>query len=76
MPGSLPPPYLVASANFLGMGLPPTSPDWAVSVDRNRAGLLLQPWAVVAPAVLIIAFAVGFHLVADRLLARASGTGR
>lgn len=68
--------YLVASANFLGVGLPPTSADWAVSVDRNRAGLLLQPWAVVGPALLIVAFAVGFNLLADRLLAGVDGPGR
>ncbi len=68
--------YLVASANFLGVGLPPTSADWAVTVDRNRAGLLLQPWAVVLPAVLIVAFAVGSNLLADRLLARARPANR
>ncbi|QSB17554.1 ABC transporter permease subunit [Natronosporangium hydrolyticum] len=62
--------YLVGAANFLGVGLPPTAADWAVAVDRNRAGLLLQPWAVLLPAVLIVLFTVGVNLCADTLTRR------
>ncbi|MBB5956826.1 peptide/nickel transport system permease protein [Saccharothrix tamanrassetensis] len=60
--------YLVASASFLGVGVPPDAADWAVMVDRNRVGLFLQPWAVVVPAVLIVALSVGLNLVFDRAL--------
>ncbi|GGS35505.1 MULTISPECIES: ABC transporter permease [Actinokineospora] len=60
--------YLVASASFLGVGVPPDAADWAVMVDRNRTGLFLQPWAVVVPAVLIIALSVGLNLLFDRAL--------
>ncbi|MEV5966247.1 ABC transporter permease subunit [Kribbella sp. NPDC051952] len=60
--------FLVASVNFLGLGLSPTAPDWAVSVSRNREGLLLQPWSVLAPALLLISFTLGFNLLADRLV--------
>jgi peptide/nickel transport system permease protein len=60
--------FLVASVNFLGLGLSPTAPDWAVSVSRNREGILLQPWAVVAPALMLVAFTLGFNLLADRLV--------
>lgn len=62
--------FLVASVNFLGLGLSPTAPDWAVSVSRNREGLLLQPWAVLAPALLLVSFTLGFNLLADRLVHR------
>ncbi len=62
--------FLVASVNFLGLGLSPTAPDWAVSISRNREGLLLQPWAVLAPAILLVAFTLGFNLLADRLVHR------
>lgn len=62
--------FLVASVNFLGLGLSPTAPDWAVSVSRNREGLLLQPWAVIAPALLLVSFTLGFNLLADRLVHR------
>jgi peptide/nickel transport system permease protein len=60
--------FLVASVNFLGLGLSPTAPDWAVSVSRNREGLLLQPWSVLAPALLLVSFTLGFNLLADRLV--------
>ncbi|TDW15743.1 peptide/nickel transport system permease protein [Kribbella kalugense] len=62
--------FLVASVNFLGLGLSPTAPDWAVSVSRNREGLLLQPWSVLAPAILLVSFTLGFNLLADRLVHR------
>jgi hypothetical protein len=39
--------YLVATAAFLGVGVAPDAADWAVMADRNRTGLLVQPWAVV-----------------------------
>lgn len=58
--------FLVASANFLGLGLSPTAPDWAVSISHNRQGLLLQPWAVLAPAAMIVAFTLGLSMLADR----------
>jgi peptide/nickel transport system permease protein len=60
--------YLVASASFLGVGVPPDAADWAVMVDRNRGGIFLQPWAVVVPALLIIALSVGLNLVFDKAL--------
>ncbi|HEX6339860.1 ABC transporter permease [Umezawaea sp.] len=60
--------YLVASASFLGVGVPPDAADWAVMVDRNRGGLFLQPWAVVVPALLIVALSIGLNLVFDRAL--------
>ncbi|MFJ6673141.1 ABC transporter permease [Actinosynnema sp. NPDC091369] len=60
--------YLVASASFLGVGVAPDAADWAVMVDRNRVGLFIQPWAVVVPALLIVALSVGLNLVFDRAL--------
>ena len=60
--------YLVASASFLGVGVPPDAADWAVMVDRNRGGLFLQPLTVVVPALLIVALSVGLNLVFDRAL--------
>ncbi|WP_327587470.1 ABC transporter permease subunit [Nonomuraea sp. NBC_00507] len=58
--------YLVASASFLGVGLAPDAADWAVMVDRNRTGMFLQPWAVLVPALLIVALSVGLNLTFDR----------
>jgi peptide/nickel transport system permease protein len=60
--------YLVASASFLGVGVSPQTSDWAAMVDRNRAGLFIQPWAVVVPAVLIVLLSIGVNLAFDRWL--------
>ncbi|QUH06176.1 ABC transporter permease subunit [Saccharopolyspora erythraea] len=60
--------YLVASANFLGLGLPPASSDWAVLVERNKEALFLQPFAVLVPAGLLVALCMGVNLLADQFL--------
>ncbi|MFR9729588.1 ABC transporter permease [Saccharopolyspora sp. MS10] len=60
--------YLIASASFLGVGVAPQASDWAAMVERNRTGLFLQPWAVVLPALLIVALSVGVNLAFDQLL--------
>ncbi len=60
--------YLVATAAFLGVGVAPDAADWAVMVDRNRTGLFVQPWAVVAPALLIVALTMGTNLLFDAAL--------
>ncbi|MEV4751949.1 ABC transporter permease [Streptosporangium amethystogenes subsp. fukuiense] len=62
--------YLVATASFLGVGVPPDAGDWAVMVDRNRAGMFLQPWAVVVPALLLVGLSVGLNLLFDGVRGR------
>lgn len=68
--------YLVATAAFLGVGVAPDASDWAVMVDRNRTGLFLQPWAVVVPALLIVALTLGGNLLLDAALARSGSKGK
>ncbi|MGW7362085.1 ABC transporter permease [Streptomyces sp. NPDC054841] len=71
--------YLVATAAFLGVGVAPDASDWAVMVDRNRTGLFVQPWAVVVPALLIVALTMGSNLLFDAVLEkphRKRGIGR
>ncbi|MFB9834023.1 ABC transporter permease [Actinoallomurus acaciae] len=60
--------FTVAAANFLGLGLDATSPDWGVTIAASREALLIQPWAVCAPAAMLVMFTVGLNLLADRLL--------
>ncbi|RRO16915.1 ABC transporter permease subunit [Saccharopolyspora rhizosphaerae] len=64
---------LMASANFLGLGLAASASDWAVLVERNREALFLQPPAVVVPTLLLVALCTGANLVVDRTAARRSG---
>ncbi|SFD76012.1 ABC transporter permease [Streptomyces aidingensis] len=65
--------YLIATAAFLGVGVAPDAADWAVMVDHNRTGLFIQPWAVVVPALLIVALTTGTNLLADAALSARRG---
>lgn len=58
---------LIASANFLGLGLAGSTADWAVLVERNRDALVLQPLAVLVPAGLLVALCAGANVVVDRI---------
>ncbi|MEU3791633.1 ABC transporter permease subunit [Streptomyces fructofermentans] len=68
--------YLVATAAFLGIGVAPDAADWAVMVDRNRTGLFVQPWAVVVPALLVVALTTGCNLLVDAALGARRGMSR
>jgi ABC-type dipeptide/oligopeptide/nickel transport system permease subunit len=66
---------LVASVNFLGLGLQPPAADWALIISENRSGLDLNPYVVLVPAVLIALLTIGLNLVGDavaRTLGRSS----
>jgi peptide/nickel transport system permease protein len=58
---------LVASVNFLGLGLQPPAADWALMISENREGLTIQPWALVAPAILIALLTIGINTAADAI---------
>ena len=64
---------LLASVNFLGLGLQPPRADWALMISENRGGFSLQPWTVAAPALLIAFLTISVNLVADAV-ARSLGT--
>ncbi|MEU6699224.1 ABC transporter permease subunit [Pseudonocardia sp. NPDC046786] len=61
---------LLASANFLGIGLPPDVVDWAVVIEQNTASLFLAPAALLVPAGLLISLAAGTNLLVDRVADR------
>ncbi len=63
---------LVASVNFLGLGLQPPASDWGLMVSENRSGLTLNPYAVLGPAMLIALLTIAVNLVGDAI-ARAQG---
>ncbi|MBG0851835.1 ABC transporter permease [Streptomyces spinoverrucosus] len=65
--------YLVATAGFLQVGPQPPAADWALMIRENSPGLLLNPWAVVAPSFAIGLLALSVNLAAAAL---APQTGR
>ncbi|MFI6870552.1 ABC transporter permease [Nocardia sp. NPDC050406] len=59
--------YLVATAGFLQIGPQPPAADWALMIRENGPGILLNPWAVVAPSLLIGLLAMTVNLAAAAL---------
>lgn len=59
--------YLVATAGFLQIGPRPPAPDWALMIRENGPGIMLNPWAVVAPGLLIGLLAMSVNLAAAAL---------
>jgi peptide/nickel transport system permease protein len=58
---------IIASVNFLGLGLQPPSSDWALMISENRQYISLNPWAVLAPAAMIALLTIGINLTGDAI---------
>jgi peptide/nickel transport system permease protein len=56
---------VIASLGFLGFGQQPPAADWGLLISENRAGMLSQPWAIVAPVIALALLTVGINLLAD-----------
>jgi peptide/nickel transport system permease protein len=57
--------FSIGTLGFLGLGVPPPSPDWGSMVARGRSYIWVNPWAVLWPAVAISSLVVGLNLFAD-----------
>ncbi|KEY87921.1 ABC transporter permease [Pseudomonas sp. P1B16] len=56
---------MLSGLSFLGYGVAPPAADWGLMINENQAGLLVQPLAVLAPALLIAVFAYGTNILAE-----------
>ena len=56
---------LIASMNFLGLGLTPPASDWGLMVSENKDLINLNAWSVLAPAILLALTTIGLNLFAD-----------
>lgn len=50
-------------AGFLQIGPQPPASDWSLMVRENASGILLNPWAVIAPSLAIALLAIAVNLV-------------
>ena len=66
---------LLASANFLGVGLAPAASDWAVVIEQNTSSLFLAPASLLVPAGLLVSLCAGVNLLVDQLLDTRGGAG-
>jgi peptide/nickel transport system permease protein len=58
---------LIAALSFLGFGLQPPAADWGLMINENRIGIVIQPWPVFVPVLLIGILTIGTNLIADGL---------
>jgi peptide/nickel transport system permease protein len=56
----------MGTLGFLGLGIPPPSPDWGSMVAKGREFILAgSPWAALWPSLAIASLVVGLNLLAD-----------
>lgn len=63
---------IVAAIGFLGFATNPGAADWGQMTNENRLALLVQPWGVLAPVIIIGLFTLGTNLIADGIGQRAA----
>ena len=60
--------FAMGTLGFLGLGLPPPSPDWGSMVAKGREFILQgSPWAALWPSLAIASLVLGLNLLADGL---------
>jgi len=58
--------FAMGTLGFLGLGIPPPSPDWGSMVAKGREFILSgSPWAALWPSLAIASLVVGLNLLAD-----------
>ncbi len=57
--------FAIATLGFLGLGLPPPTPDWGTMVAEGRNFVAQNPWPALVPAAAIASLVVGLNLMAD-----------
>ena len=56
---------LIASMNYLGLGLNPPASDWGLMISENQNYISLNPYALLVPAIMLALITVGVNLFAD-----------
>jgi peptide/nickel transport system permease protein len=59
--------FAMGTLGFLGLGLPPPSPDWGSMIAKGREFIFISPWAALWPSIAIGTLVVGLNLFADGL---------
>jgi peptide/nickel transport system permease protein len=67
---------IMAGLAFLGFGQAPPTPNWGTMINENRDGLSVNPWAVVAPILLIALLTIGTNMFTDAFARVAIGVDR
>jgi peptide/nickel transport system permease protein len=66
---------LIASVNYLGLGLRPPTADWGLMISENREVISTNPLAVLAPAAMLALLVVAVNLIGDAYIRQRSRSG-
>jgi peptide/nickel transport system permease protein len=67
---------LIASLDYLGLGVQPPNPDWGTDIQANQATLTVTYWPVLVPVVAIAVLTIGSNLVTDGIARSVAGINR
>jgi peptide/nickel transport system permease protein len=67
---------LIASLDYLGLGVQPPAADWGLMIQENQSGLGVTPWPIIVPILAIALLTVGTNLVTDGIARAVSGVDR
>lgn len=55
----------IGTLGFLGLGVPPPTPDWGGMINQGRQWIFIMPWVVLAPAAALSSVVIALTLLAD-----------
>jgi len=55
----------IGSLGFLGLGIPPPTPDWGGMINEGRGWIFRMPWVVLAPATALSSVVVALNMLSD-----------